>query len=132
VNGRRPPAPSVRRRMTTAQRRAFYRDACGDNAFPACNICGGWVIGQKWVESHIPVPHAWNGTETGVAHARCNAEYWAKVEAGMLAKTQREYDKDRGIHVARQPFGSREKPWKRTVDGRLVERATGAEWKSRR
>jgi hypothetical protein len=119
--------------MTTAQRREFYRQARGDNQFPVCNICGGWVVGKKWVESHIPVPHAWDGIETGVAHARCNAEYWAKVEAPMLAKAQRQYDKHHGIHMARQPMpGGKDDPRKRTMDGRLVERATGAPWRSGR
>lgn len=131
---RRPPAPSLnsrpRRRKTTAQRRALYQEACGDNEFPICNICGNPVAGQKWVESHIPVPHAWNGTETGVAHARCNAEYWAKVEAPMLAKAQRLYDKHHGIHVARQPMaGGKDDPRKRKMDGSVVNRRTGELWR---
>ncbi len=130
---RKPPAPS-RRRMSTAQRRAFYVQACGDAEFPACNICGLSVLpGQKWVESHMPVPHALGGRATGVAHKHCNRERWAKVEAPMLAKVDRVYDKHRGIHVSRSPMaGGQDDPRKRTMDGRVVDRVTGETWRGRR
>src|SRR5260370_41886379 len=101
---RKPPAPS-RRRMSTAQRRAFYAEACGAAEFPTCNLCPFLVLpGQKWVESHVPVMHTLGGTKTGVAHKRCNDKHWAKVEAPMLAKVGRQYDKHRGIHVSSSPI----------------------------
>lgn len=132
---RRPPAPS-RKRRTTAERRAFYEAAKGEAEFPACNICGlAVLLGHKWVESHMPVPHALNGTKTGVAHARCNLDYWAKVEAPMLAKVDRVYDRHRDIHVARNPLpGGRDDPLhrKRTLDGRVVDRRTGELWRRRK
>jgi hypothetical protein len=131
---RKPPAPS-RKRMSTAQRREFYEAAKGDKEFPTCNICGGSVLlGQKWVESHMPIPHTLGGTETGVAHARCNADYWAKVEAPMLAKVNSQYDKHRGIHVSRHPMaGGKDDPRKRRMsDGLVVDRVTGEPWRSRK
>lgn len=129
---RKPPAAS-RKRRTTAQRRAFYEEARGDGEFPVCNICGLSVLpGHKWVESHMPVPHTLGGRATGVAHKHCNSERWAKVEAPMLAKVDRQYDKHRGIHVSRSPIaGGKECPWKRTIDGRIVDRVTGAKWERR-
>jgi hypothetical protein len=130
---RKPPAPS-RKRRTTAERREFYAEACGDAEFPACNICGLTVLpAHRWVVSHIPVPHTLNGVETGVAHAKCNADYWAKVEAPMLAKVKRQYDKHRDIHVSRFPMpGGKDDPRKRRMDGRVVDRVTGEAWRGRR
>lgn len=126
---RRPLAPS-RRKMTKAQRRKFYDAAKGNDEFPRCNICGNWVLPcHRWVESHMPIPHAWRGTKTGVAHKRCNDLYWRTVEAPMLAKGRHQYDKARDIDVPLRPFASREKPWKRTVDGRVIDRLTGEPWR---
>jgi hypothetical protein len=120
----------TRRRLSTAQRRAFYAQACQGKDYPDCNICGRPVLPRdKWVDSHMPVPHALDGTETGVAHAKCNVEYWAKVEAPMLAKVKRIRDKHRGIHVSRHPMRRADDPRKRTVDGRVVNRETGEAWR---
>jgi hypothetical protein len=127
---RKPPAPS-RKRRTTAERREFYEQARGGAEFPTCNLCPFVVLpGQKWVVSHAPVPHALGGTKTGVAHKRCNDEHWAKVEAPMLAKVGRQYDKHRGIHVSRSPMpGGKDDSRKRTMDGRVVDRRTGGPWR---
>ena len=120
-----------RKRLTTAQRRAFYTKACDGKDYPDCNICGRPVLPhQKWVESHVPVPHTLGGTRTGVAHGKCNAGHWAKVEAPMLAKVRHQYDKHRDIHVSRNPLpGGKDDPRKKTVDGRVVDRVTGEEWR---
>jgi hypothetical protein len=123
---RKPAAPS-RRKMTKAQRRAFYDAAKGNEEFPRCNICGQFVLPcHNWVESHMPIPHAWKGEQTGVAHARCNKKRWTEVEAPMLAKGRHQYDMARGIKVSRTPMpGGKDDPRKRTIDGRVVERRTG-------
>jgi hypothetical protein len=123
-----------RKRMTTAQRREFYNAACGGNEFPMCNLCPQPVLPrEEWVESHVPIPHAWNGKETGVAHKRCNDLYWQKVEAPRLAKARHQYDMARGIKVARNPVrGGRQDPWKRKMDGTVVDRETGKPWGSRK
>ncbi len=126
---RRPPAPS-RRRRSKAQRRAFYDAAKGDNDFPTCNICGHLVIGRKWVESHMPIPHAWAGKETGVAHKRCNDLYWRQVEAPMMKKARHQYDMARDIDVPANPLpGGKNDPRKRKVDGTVVDRRTGELWR---
>jgi hypothetical protein len=121
-----------RKKMTKAQRRAFYNAARGDNDFPKCNLCGNWVLPcHTWVESHLPVPHAWQGTKTGVAHKRCNDLYWREVEAPMMAKANHQYDMARGIKVSRRPMRDPDDPRKRTVDGRVVDRRTGELWSGR-
>lgn len=129
---KRPPAPS-RKKMTKAQRRDFYNAAKGDNEFPMCNLCPHWVLPcHDWVESHVPVPHAWEGQETGVAHKRCNDLYWREVEAPMMAKANRQYDMARGIKVSRWPLpGGKDDPRMRTIDGRVLDRRTGELWKGR-
>jgi hypothetical protein len=129
---RRPAAPS-RRRMTKAQRRAFYDAAKGDLEFPLCNICGRPILPcHKWVESHMPIPHAWKGEKTGVGHKRCNDLYWRKVEAPMMAKGRHQHDMACDIDVSRNPLpGGRDDPRKRKMDGTVVDRATGLPWRPR-
>jgi hypothetical protein len=122
-----------RRKMTKAQRRDFYNAAKGDNEFPVCNICGLPVRPcHDWVESHLPIPRAWKGKKTGVAHARCNQERRATVEAKMFKKANHQYDMARGIKVSRNPLpGGKDDPRKRTIDGRVIDRRTGELWSSR-
>jgi hypothetical protein len=122
-----------RRRLSTAQRRTLFEACCAGKEHPDCNICGLPVLpGQKWVESHMPVPHALDGVETGVGHDLCNRERWAKVEAPLLAKVGRQRDRHLDIRRSRCPLpGGREDPRKRTMDGRVVNRATGEEWRLR-
>lgn len=117
--------------MSKARRRAFYDAAKGDNDYPICNICCTWVLpGQRWVESHMPIPRAWKGTKTGVAHARCNAKRWREVEAPMMTKANHQYDMARDIDVSRNPLpGGRDDPRKRRMDGTVVDRATGQLWR---
>ena len=104
----------------TAQRRAFYAQACGDGEYPNCNLCGLPARpGQKWDESHEGAPHALGGATTGIAHRRCNRRHGSEVVTPMVADAKRQYDKHRGIHVSRSPMpGGREVPRKRTMDER--------------
>lgn len=130
---KKPPAAS-RRRMTKAQRREFYRLACGENEYPLCNICCTFVLpGQRWVESHMPIPRAWKGTKTGVAHRRCNDRRWREVEAPMMAKGRHQFDMARDIDVSRNPLpGGRDDPRKRKMNGAVVDRITGELWRTRK
>ena len=120
-----------RKRLTTAERRAFYAEACGDNEYPPCNLCGLPIIaGQAWDVSHEGSPHALGGTKTGIAHRRCNREHGYRMVTPMVAKAKREYDGHRGIALSRYPMaGGRNDPRKRTIDGRVVDRKTGELWR---
>jgi len=122
-----------RRRMTQAQRRAIYDAAKGCNEFPKCNLCPHLVLPRHdWVVSHVPVPHAWEGREVGVAHKRCNDLYWRTVEAPMLAKARHQYDMARGIKVSRRPLpGGKDDPRRKKVAGPVVDRRTGELWSGR-
>ena len=94
----------IRRPMSKARRRAFYQAAKGASEFPLCNICLTEILPyQRWVESHMPVPRALGGTRTGIAHDKCNATRWRKVEAPMLAKARQQYDVARDLDVSHNP-----------------------------
>ncbi len=84
---------------------------------------------HDWDGSHEGAPHALGGTAIGVWHRRCNGEHGAKVVTPMVAKTWRIYEKNRGIHMARRPFRTAEKPMKRKVNGQVVDRVTGELWR---
>ena len=112
----------TRKRLTTRQREALYTAAkiAGED-HPRCNIpgCHQFVLPyQKWVESHYPIPYHWNGTATGVAHARCNFLFWCEVEAPRRAKVDRLVRKSRDIHAPRSVIvGSKASGWKRKMNG---------------
>jgi hypothetical protein len=132
----------MRKHLSNRAREALWCDSrCHDASgkleeFPRCNIpgCGGFVTpGQKWVESHYPIPAAHGGEATGVAHHRCNFLYWREVEAPMMAHVTRERQKHIGAYRARHPMpGGRGDPRKRTMAGKVVDRRTGKLWKGYR
>ncbi|SDD93719.1 hypothetical protein SAMN05216337_101791 [Bradyrhizobium brasilense] len=115
-----------RRKLSSSQREALYDRCRGDNEFPICNIpnCGLPVKpGERWVESHFPVPHALGGTETGVAHEACNKFYAEHVEVPRIAKAKRVRRKHIGAHVSRTPLpGGRNDSRKRLIGGGVEPR----------
>jgi hypothetical protein len=67
-------------------------DLCANptTGFVHCNLCGGRVLPtQRWHESHIGVPKAFDGNEVGIAHKFCNEEDNNKVVTPYIAKTKR-------------------------------------------
>jgi hypothetical protein len=122
---------SPRKRLSTDQRADLYEAARGGNGFPACNLCGFPVLPhQDWDESHEDgKPHVFGGTATGIAHRRCNSKHGADVVTPFVAQVKRKYKFFRGIKVPRRPFASKDKPMMRTIDGRVVNRETGEEWR---
>ena len=130
-----------RRRLSAKGREALYElerqkavDA-GRGEFPICNLCGFFVTrSHLWDESHDPAkPHAWGGTEVGIAHRRCNRLHAAKVVTPMVAKAKRQWRSDVGITgdgLGDSPLpGGRDDRLKRTMRGKTVLRATGEKWR---
>lgn len=124
-----------RKRLSTKQRRALYEDAekearAAGRQHPICNLCPHPIMpGQDWDESHVGAPASLGGTDTGLAHRRCNRIHGAQVVTPMVAKAKREADKWRDIKRSRQPLpGGRDDPRKRTMGGTVVDRATGQRW----
>jgi hypothetical protein len=119
--------------MTTAQRDAFYKAACGEDEFPVCPYCLQPVRpSENWDASHEGIPHAWGGHDIAVWHSRCNRKHGAEVVTPMYAKGIRQFKKGRDIYRSRFPFGTRELPMKRRLDGTVVDRVTGLPWGSRK
>lgn len=116
----------TRRKLSSSDREKLYDLCRGGAEFPACNIpeCGRPVKpGERWVESHFPVPHALGGTETGVAHETCNKFYAEQVEVPIIAKAKRIRRKHIGAHVSRFPMqGGRHDTRKRKIGGGVVAR----------
>lgn len=130
-----------RRRLTTRQREDLYERerakavANERGEFPICNICDQPVVAcQTWDESHHPAfPHALGGTDTGVAHTRCNRRHGAEVVVPQVARSKRQFKMARDINRSRNPLpGGRDDPRRRTVAGLVVDRATGEPWRTRR
>lgn len=82
--------------MNAKQREQLWDREC-DNArdrgrgdYPICNLCDLPVQpGQSWDESHVGRPKALGGTETGIAHRRCNRHHGAKHVVPFVAKAKR-------------------------------------------
>jgi hypothetical protein len=122
-------SPPRKRRMTTKERDAFYKAACGEADYPICPYCLQPVRpSENWDEGHNGTPRALNGTDTSVWHSRCNRIHGAKVVTPLVAKVKRQYKKHRDIYRSRNPFRSREKPYVRTPGGELLDRVTRRPW----
>ncbi|HEY7298569.1 MAG TPA: hypothetical protein VH684_11590 [Xanthobacteraceae bacterium] len=70
---------------------AAYEAGRSDGTFAICNICDNPVFrADAWHVSHTPSrPRAFGGGCTGIAHAICNLEHAARIEAPRRAKTDR-------------------------------------------
>lgn len=122
----------TRRRLTPKQRQDLYdrerarARAGGQGDLPICNLCGLIVLaGAQWDESHVGTPAAWNGSDTGIAHRRCNRLHGSKVVTPMVAKTKRVREKFLDLRRPTKPlpFG-RDDRLKQRVGGGIVDRRT--------
>lgn len=124
--------------LTARQREQLYdREAkaartSGLGEYPICNLCDCPVgPGQAWDESHVGAPKALGGTDTGLAHRRCNREHGARIVTPMVAKTKRSRQKHIGARLrsARPLPGGRDSNIKITINGGPVDRRTGEPWR---
>jgi len=121
-----------RRRLSTSQREELYDRVRGTEQYPRCHLCQMLVLpGDRWVASHELSPHLGGNVEPEfIAHASCNARFAAEIEVPSIARNRRVRQRHIGAYVSRHPMpGGRDDPRKRTVDGRVVERRTGAPWR---
>lgn len=122
------------RRRTAKQREELWRAeaekarAAGRGDYPICNLCGFPVLpGRLWDESHESGrPRAFGGTETGVAHRKCNRRHGAEVVVPMVAKAKRQWRRNLGISepgVSLNPLpGGRDDRLKKKLTGEVVPR----------
>lgn len=125
----------IRRRLSPKQREGLWRaetakaKAAGRGEHPICNLCDQPVVAGRdlWDESHdSSKPHAWGGTESAIAHRRCNRIHGAKVVTPIVAKTKRQWRDNVGITepgIGFNPLpGGRSDRLKKKLDGSVVER----------
>lgn len=119
------------KRQSTTKREALYDRVRGEKNHPDCNICGLPVLPcDRWEESHMPVPRCFSGTETGVAHTKCNRQHGAKEVTPAWAKSNRVRQRYLGIFRSRFPLpGGRDDPRRRKISGEVVSRETGERWR---
>jgi hypothetical protein len=72
----------------------------------------------------MPAPHAITGAPAdGIAHPQCNLDRARKHDAPLIARANRQRQKDIGAYLPRFPMrGGRGDKLKRTMDGRTVQR----------
>lgn len=89
-----------------------------------CSICGLKIhAGQAWERSH-PTPLAAGGADDwsnwAPAHKRCHAKQTAEIDAPLIAKVRRVYQKHIGAKPKSRAWQSSK--WKRKMDGSVVAR----------
>lgn len=117
-------------KLNSKQREKLYDRCRGEAEFPTCNLCELPVrIGDDWDESHLPVPKALGGTETGIAHSLCNRLHGALVVTPMVAKVKRGRRKHIGAHRSRCPMrGGHRSKERKTLHHGVQPRITLAQW----
>lgn len=121
--------------LTARQRQQLYdrevgkaiADGRGD--LPICNLCDEPVrLGSDWHESHVGAPKANGGTQTGIAHDRCNLEHAWRFVIPQIAKADRQRWAHTGAKLkSRRPLpGGKFDAIKKKMDGTVVDRRTGA------
>lgn len=130
----------IPRRLSTRQREKLYESEAQKareadrGKHPICNICGYQILpGRSWDESHDPSKPKWlGGLVTGIAHRKCNQLHNNRVDTPLYAKSERQRTKFLDLKRSRSPVpGGRYDSIKRTMSGRVVDRATGQPWRSR-
>jgi 5-methylcytosine-specific restriction endonuclease McrA len=114
----------MRRRLSTRARLELFLGAHG-----RCKACDRLLTpGTRWEVDHV-VPLALGGADTDenlqVLCSPCHAGKTATRDIPAIAKTERIKARHLGARRARRPMpGGRNSQWKRTIDGRVVERET--------
>jgi len=102
----------------------------------ACESCGAPLADGNTHFDHV-LPHALS-CESSLANCQvlcktCHVAKTATLDVPAIAKANRQRDRALGIAGpgrGRRPMpGGRDDPRRRTVDGRIVDRATGAPWR---
>lgn len=124
---------TARKRQELYDREAAKAKASGRGEYPLCNLCGLPVSpGQQWDESHDPGrPRAFGGTDTAIAHRRCNRDHGARFVTPMVAKANRQRFAHTGAKLkSRRPLpGGKSDAIKKKMDGSVIDRRTGAPWR---
>ncbi|MHB2170243.1 HNH endonuclease [Alsobacter sp. R-9] len=115
-------APHRRRSLSTRERLDLFIAANG-----RCQRCG-WALrpGTRWDVDHV-IPLALGGRDTPdnmqVLCVPCHSGKTRRQDVPTIAKIARVRARHLGAARARRPMpGGKDSKWKRTIDGRVVER----------
>ena len=118
----------TRRRMSSTRRARIFAAHDG-----RCHICGERIDGtrERWDADHIiPLEISRDDGDDNLApaHEACHRRRKTPQDRKTIAKAQRVEKKHTGAHRPRSVIpGSRGSRYKRTIDGRVVDRETGEE-----
>jgi hypothetical protein len=114
--------PIRRRSLPTRERLALFLAANG-----RCQRCG-WTLapGTRWEVDHV-IPLALGGRDQPdnrqVLCAPCHGRKTHRIDVPAIAKTTRIRAHHLGARASRWPLpGGRRSRWKKTIDGRILER----------
>ena len=114
--------PVRRRSLGTRERLDLFLLAHG-----RCERCG-WALapGTRWDIDHV-IPLALGGRDQAdnlqVLCAACHGGKTHRIDVPAIAKTNRVRARHLGARTTRRPLpGGRRSRWKKTIDGRVVER----------
>jgi 5-methylcytosine-specific restriction protein A len=114
--------PVRRRSLATRERLALFLAANG-----RCQRCG-WILapGTRWDVDHV-IPLALGGRDQPdnmqVLCPPCHGGKTHRIDVPAIAKTTRIRARHLGARASRRPLpGGRRSRWKRTIDGRVLER----------
>ena len=114
--------PVRRRSLATRERLDLFLAAHG-----RCQRCG-WALapGTRWDIDHV-IPLALGGRDQAgnmqVLCAACHGGKTHREDVPVIAKTVRIRARHLGARTSRRPLpGGRRSRWKKTIDGRVVER----------
>ena len=108
---------TARKRLTNKARAELFERHKG-----VCHMCSGKIhAGEAWEVSH-PIPLAAGGDDEdgnrAPAHKKCHAHQTSTIDAPLIAKTRRQYQKNIGAHRTSKPMpGSRRSGWKQKIGG---------------
>jgi 5-methylcytosine-specific restriction protein A len=115
--------PVRRRSLATRERLDLYLAAHG-----RCQRCG-WALapGTRWEIDHV-IPLALGGRDQAdnlqVLCTACHGGKTHRIDVPAIAKTARIRARHLGARTSRRPLpGGRRSRWKKTIDGRVLERS---------
>jgi 5-methylcytosine-specific restriction protein A len=114
--------PLRRRSLSTRERLALFLTANG-----RCQRCG-WTLapGTRWDIDHV-IPLALGGRDHAdnmqVLCSPCHGGKTHRIDVPAIARTARIRARHLGARTSRRPLpGGRRSRWKKTIDGRILER----------
>lgn len=114
--------PVRRRSLSTRERIALFLAAKG-----RCKACG-WILspGTRWDVDHV-IPLALGGRDQHdnmqILCSPCHGGKTHRIDVPAIARTTRIQARHLGARASRRPLpGGRHSRWKRTIDGRILER----------